>query len=1218
MMDLLALAFGSLILTQAPIQKTTLPTVAPGWKVELIAEAPRVLYPTAIVAGPDGTLYVGQDPMDMPGPPTRPIDSIVAIKDGKVRVFAEGLWAVMGLEWVDDVLIVVHAPSVSALRDTDGDGRADQRIDLVTSLGPAVPGASGMNDHVASGVRLGIDGFLYIAVGDKGVPKATGRDGKSITLPGGGVVRVRPDGKDLEVVSTGERNPMALMISPTDDVFTFGNDDDSRKWPNSLTHHIVGGHYGYPFEFVEAPTRCLPILGGWFGGAGAQGLMYNETGLPERYRGSLFVCDWGQQAVIRVELERQGTTYRIQGREAIVKAGGLPALRPVSLAVAPSGDALYLTDWAYDGWLAEGPKTGRVFKLTCPGGTVASVPIDEMEGLDHPALAVRRKSQRALAARGEASQAALKSRLEKDDRGPGRVHALWALDALNSAEARAAIRASLTDPSPEIVAQAARSCGIRKDADARDALIDLLKHTDATVRREAAIALGKLGDPSVGPALYASLGDADVQAAWSVRAAIRRLEAWDEEAILVALADPARRESAFRLVDQACSLPVVRALVMALKDTPAADARARIVEVLAGLYRQVPAWSGTWWGPNPLVGLRPQATEAWDKKAMLLVKTGLSDALADDGASVRRAALSGLKAVGPAAAEVVRGRLPDEADPELRLDLIEAMGSVIDLSGIAPLTAVMNDPKRPIAERRAAILALANQPGPDSLRSRFTLIFDERAPAPLVAAALPGLARSGSLPANDLKTFIDHRDPAIAAAALDGLTSRGPLPASVVEAVVSKLTDPRPEVARAAIGAAARFKLREAVPALIGLKANAEALTALAALADPSAVSIYLAMLDDRDPEKRKEAESALLAIRDRVGKELQAAARSGRLGAGAAASLERVLARYRPVVAWKVIGPFPRSTPRLFFGEPSIDLKREWSGDEDQKVAWNDRTGDATTGRVSLQDLAPKSGPAKGPTAGDELAVFALAEVSSDRDRDALILVGSTGHVVLEVNGAILLNPTIAGGRPYAIDSDRVRVRLHRGANRFLVRSRPGIGAWCFSVQVAEPLEGPIVARRGGGGDEEALAAHAMTNSGDPKRGAALFFNDNGTGCARCHAASGRGTATIGPDLTGIANKYDRLELVRSVLDPSGRVAPGYQAALVARRDGVVLTGLVRGEGPTSFELVDSSARSQVVMKADIEERRVVPRSIMPDGLADGLSPQEFADLIAFLASLR
>ena len=145
--------------------------LAPGWKIELVIEAPQIQYPTAIVTAPDGTIYLGQDPMDMPGPPTSPVDSVVAIKDGKVTVFADKLWAVMGLEWVDDTLYVVHAPFLSAFRDTDGDGKADERIDLVTGLGPKLPGFNGINDHVASGIRLGMDGFLYISVGDKGIPR---------------------------------------------------------------------------------------------------------------------------------------------------------------------------------------------------------------------------------------------------------------------------------------------------------------------------------------------------------------------------------------------------------------------------------------------------------------------------------------------------------------------------------------------------------------------------------------------------------------------------------------------------------------------------------------------------------------------------------------------------------------------------------------------------------------------------------------------------------------------------------------------------------------------------------------------------------------------------------------------------------------------------------------------------------------------------------------
>src|SRR5690242_18984762 len=74
-----------------------LPKTAEGWKIELVAEAPRILYPTACVAAPDGTLYVGHDPMDMPGPPTQPIDSIDALKGERRTVFADRLWSVMGL-----------------------------------------------------------------------------------------------------------------------------------------------------------------------------------------------------------------------------------------------------------------------------------------------------------------------------------------------------------------------------------------------------------------------------------------------------------------------------------------------------------------------------------------------------------------------------------------------------------------------------------------------------------------------------------------------------------------------------------------------------------------------------------------------------------------------------------------------------------------------------------------------------------------------------------------------------------------------------------------------------------------------------------------------------------------------------------------------------------------------------------------------------------------
>ncbi len=62
-----------------------------------------------------------------------------------------------------------------------------------------------------------------------------------------------------------------------------------------------------------------------------------------------------------------------------------------------------------------------------------------------------------------------------------------------------------------------------------------------------------------------------------------------------------------------------------------------------------------------------------------------------------------------------------------------------------------------------------------------------------------------------------------------------------------------------------------------------------------------------------------------------------------------------------------------------------------------------------------------------------------------------------------------------------------------------------------------------------------------------------------KCHAANGRGTANVGPDLTGLALKYDKAEIIRSVLEPSNRLATGYQPVLLALAGGKVVTGLVR-----------------------------------------------------------
>ena len=195
-------------------------------------------------------------------------------------------------------------------------------------------------------------------------PHGTGKDGRSIELFGGGVIRIRPDGTGLEVVSTGECNPRSVALSATDEIFTYGTGDKSGKWPASLTHHIVTGHYGFPYQFLTAPYRAMPIMAASKDGAGAQGICYNEDGLPAEFRGNLFFCDWGAQSVVRFEIRKAGGTHAISRRSILVSRGDTADFRPFSLTASADGSSLWIVDWAFDGYSADGPRTGRLFRLS--------------------------------------------------------------------------------------------------------------------------------------------------------------------------------------------------------------------------------------------------------------------------------------------------------------------------------------------------------------------------------------------------------------------------------------------------------------------------------------------------------------------------------------------------------------------------------------------------------------------------------------------------------------------------------------------------------------------------------------------------------------------------------------------------------------------------------------------------------------------------------------
>ena len=374
--------------------RAAMPKVPEGFKIRLVAAVPAVHYPCQVATAPDGSLFVGEDPMDQIGPANKPIDRILLFRDGKEPVvFADKLNAVFGMVWHNGALYVMNMPHLTVFRDKDGDGKADERKELFTDMGVPAGSPNDFNDHIVSGLKIGIDGYLYISVGDKGVPKATGPDGRTAQVVGGGTLRCRLDGTGLEVYSTGTRNHLEPNLDDRDNLFTYDNTDDGLGWWTRVTHHIDGGYYGYPYDYHKRTDRMLPRMAEYGGGSPCGGVFYGEDVWPEKYRGRLFWAEWGKRAVQSVRFVPDGATFKVADMTDFIAPGEVENFRPLDLALSHDGKTLYVADWSMGGWNNKTEKLGRVYAVTYEKADTVktrprgkdSDPIEaQIKQLDHP------------------------------------------------------------------------------------------------------------------------------------------------------------------------------------------------------------------------------------------------------------------------------------------------------------------------------------------------------------------------------------------------------------------------------------------------------------------------------------------------------------------------------------------------------------------------------------------------------------------------------------------------------------------------------------------------------------------------------------------------------------------------------------------------------------------------------------------------------------------
>jgi putative heme-binding domain-containing protein len=138
----------------------------------------------------------------------------------------------------------------------------------------------------------------------------------------------------------------------------------------------------------------------------------------------------------------------------------------------------------------------------------------------------------------------------------------------------------------------------------------------------------------------------------------------------------------------------------------------------------------------------------------------------------------------------------------------------------------------------------------------------------------------------------------------------------------------------------------------------------------------------------------------------------------------------------------------------------------------------------------------------------------------------------------------------------------------------------------------------------------------GDVRRGQAVF-NSTKTSCIACHTVGYVG-GKQGPDLTRIGGIRTERDLLESILFPSASFVRSYEPLIVTTRNGQTFNGVPKKDAPDEIVLVLAADKEVRIPREDVEEVRPGKVSIMPDGLDKQLTPQELADLIAFLRACK
>ncbi len=418
--------------------------MADGFEVNLFAADPLIAKPIQMNFDARGRLWIASSsiyPQIQPGQAAN--DRILVIEDkdndgvaDKTEVFVEGLLIPTGVEPGDGGAYVANSTELVHFKDTDGDGKADDRRVMLSGFGTED------THHILHTLRWGMDGQLYFNQSiyihsHIETPHGVRR------LNGGGIWQFRPETMELSVFMRGLVN-------------TWGHQQDA--WGQSFATDGAGGegiNYVFPgVSFVTAvgvprvmkglnpgsPKHCgMEIVGG--------------PHLPDDWQGNIITNDFRGHRVNRFVLSDDGSGYAARLETDLIKSSHV-AFRPIDVKMGPDG-AIYIADW-YNPIIQHGevdfrdPRRdltrGRIWRVTAKGRPLTPKPQlvdaetkDLLAALAAPDQFTRHHAKRQLKERGSVVVPQLAAWVKQlDPKDPQfehlRLEGLWSFQSLDVVE----------------------------------------------------------------------------------------------------------------------------------------------------------------------------------------------------------------------------------------------------------------------------------------------------------------------------------------------------------------------------------------------------------------------------------------------------------------------------------------------------------------------------------------------------------------------------------------------------------------------------------------------------------------------------------------------------------------------------------------------------------------------------------------------------------------